>query len=505
MTCTESVLLAGDKEPVRLASTANLSLAGLLTVDGVVTVAGDRILVKNQTDAKSNGIYIASENVWRRAMDFETSRMMIAGMKVTVQEGEVHSDEIWSLVINRPNLGTDPITFELFTAGGAVDTVFQQDGAGTVPLTIVQVLKEWHTLQMYGGGTDKTAAQNAAAFVAARNKLRTGGTLIVPRGMYTCDPVAFTVPDGGYTSGLNIEGVGNPGGAANPNSVIIFSGGGAGKFWDFDNPAGASSGGARMSVKNLFFYASNPAFNGTLISSTTPVTDGSKLTDHFTLENCTLQAGTAAGTTLLDIGKTIITSIINNRFGGGACQIKGQQGLTPAGIAQARQSTTVDLRKNTFIGCDGYPILYGGEGWGCYDNVFEASAGGRMRCFATNGNYPIRNMTWINNWCGDTTANPVGDQAFVFFGQGLVFMGNYVSGIYTGGGGQNSNGFNAVSLEAGFKSFNVSANTFEYCSAAIGSAGASVNYGVIEGNVINLGAITTGAFGASVRIAGNGI
>jgi hypothetical protein len=104
-------LLAGDKEPVRLASTANLSLSGLLTVDGVVAVAGDRILVKDQTDPTANGIYTASVGLWRRAPDAATSQTLVGQMKVAIREGTANGRTVWSLATHKPNIGTDAIVF----------------------------------------------------------------------------------------------------------------------------------------------------------------------------------------------------------------------------------------------------------------------------------------------------------------------------------------------------------------------------------------------------------
>lgn len=103
-------LLSGAKEPVRLASTANIALSGLLTVDGVVTVAGDRVLVKNQTDATQNGIYTASEGAWYRAGDSNSDRTLIKGMLVFVQEG-TQANSIWILSTDRPDIGSDSISF----------------------------------------------------------------------------------------------------------------------------------------------------------------------------------------------------------------------------------------------------------------------------------------------------------------------------------------------------------------------------------------------------------
>jgi hypothetical protein len=114
-------LLAGDKEPVRLASTGNLALAGLLTVDSVVTAAGDRVLVKDQTSAIQNGIYTASAGTWKRAPDAASSRTLIAGMKVHVQEGTINAGAIWSLATNRPDVGDDDIDWEFYFSVGLVE------------------------------------------------------------------------------------------------------------------------------------------------------------------------------------------------------------------------------------------------------------------------------------------------------------------------------------------------------------------------------------------------
>ena len=46
------------KEPRRIATTENITLTGIKTIDGNTTSVDDRILVKDQTTASENGIYI---------------------------------------------------------------------------------------------------------------------------------------------------------------------------------------------------------------------------------------------------------------------------------------------------------------------------------------------------------------------------------------------------------------------------------------------------------------
>lgn len=58
------------KQSVRVATTAAIALAGLQTIDGVVLVAGNRVLVKDQAAAAENGIYVAAVGAWARATAF---------------------------------------------------------------------------------------------------------------------------------------------------------------------------------------------------------------------------------------------------------------------------------------------------------------------------------------------------------------------------------------------------------------------------------------------------
>ena len=57
------------KEIVVAATIANITLSGLQTIDSVVLQLGDRVLVKDQTTASGNGIYIVSTSTWARATD----------------------------------------------------------------------------------------------------------------------------------------------------------------------------------------------------------------------------------------------------------------------------------------------------------------------------------------------------------------------------------------------------------------------------------------------------
>lgn len=82
----EKVPDAWVKRAVRCATTANITLSGTQTIDGVAVVAGDRVLVKDQTSAATNGIYVVAAGAWTRAADADTASELSAA-SVAVDSG----------------------------------------------------------------------------------------------------------------------------------------------------------------------------------------------------------------------------------------------------------------------------------------------------------------------------------------------------------------------------------------------------------------------------------
>lgn len=111
---------AALKIPVRVATTANLpALSGLLTIDSVVLVAGDRVLVKNQTDQTLNGIYVASATAWERAVDFNGNRDIVQGTIIWVNAGTTNGVNYFRVTSANPIVvGTSNITFALTPGAG---------------------------------------------------------------------------------------------------------------------------------------------------------------------------------------------------------------------------------------------------------------------------------------------------------------------------------------------------------------------------------------------------
>lgn len=112
------------KHSVRVATTVNIALAGLQTIDGVTLVAGDRVLVKNQAAAKDNGLYsVSAAGVWTRSADADSSLEVTPGLFVHVERGGLNGDSIWQLVTDAPIvLGVTDLLFEMAAGRTGVNT-----------------------------------------------------------------------------------------------------------------------------------------------------------------------------------------------------------------------------------------------------------------------------------------------------------------------------------------------------------------------------------------------
>ncbi len=106
------------KEAVRVATTTNITLSGLQTIDDITLVAGDRVLAKDQAAPEENGIYVASAGVWTRAIDFDqlTPINEIKGSYVAVSQGTQNAGQVWVCNSDPATLDVDPITFVYFNS-----------------------------------------------------------------------------------------------------------------------------------------------------------------------------------------------------------------------------------------------------------------------------------------------------------------------------------------------------------------------------------------------------
>jgi uncharacterized cupin superfamily protein len=127
----------GVKAPVRAATTANITLSGEQTIDGIAVVEDDRVLVKDQTTGSENGIYVASTGTWARAADFDGAHDVVEGTAIVVATGTANGNKIYHISTDNPIvIGTTTLVFaalEALTtpADNTVATAKLQDDAVT--------------------------------------------------------------------------------------------------------------------------------------------------------------------------------------------------------------------------------------------------------------------------------------------------------------------------------------------------------------------------------------
>ena len=126
------------KNSVEAATTANLSAtysngtagvgatltfgSAVTTLDGYTLVNGDRILVKDQTNAFENGIYTrTSSTVFTRAIDADTSSDLSGGVFVFVEQGTLNGDNGYVFTHNgAPTIGTTNLPVSQFSGAGQI-------------------------------------------------------------------------------------------------------------------------------------------------------------------------------------------------------------------------------------------------------------------------------------------------------------------------------------------------------------------------------------------------
>jgi hypothetical protein len=120
------------KNSVRVATTANITLSGTQTIDGVALSAGDRVLVKNQTAGAQNGIYVVAAGSWVRSTDADSDAEVTPGMFTFIEEGTANADSGWVLSTNSTiTLGTTSLAFAQFSGAGtiSVDATLSKSGS----------------------------------------------------------------------------------------------------------------------------------------------------------------------------------------------------------------------------------------------------------------------------------------------------------------------------------------------------------------------------------------
>lgn len=109
------------KASVRVATTAEITLSNTQTIDNIPLSVDDRVLVKNQSNAINNGIYLVKSSSWVRAADMNDPGEVSGGTFVFVEEGSVNSDSGFVVTSNGSlTIGSDEIVWTLFSTSGTL-------------------------------------------------------------------------------------------------------------------------------------------------------------------------------------------------------------------------------------------------------------------------------------------------------------------------------------------------------------------------------------------------
>jgi hypothetical protein len=213
------------KGSVRAATTAAGTLASDFengdTLDGVTLATGDRILIKNQTDASENGIYVVeASGAPTRAADFDADSEVTAGAFFFVEEGSTNGDAGFLVTSdNDITVGTDDIVFTQFSGSGQITA-----GDG--------MTKSGNTLNVVGGDGIVANADDIAVDIATDSALAiVGGKLDVTIDLSdTTNDVTGTLAVGsggtGQTSLDDVTGTGaSPKITVTNGSGVLIGGG----------------------------------------------------------------------------------------------------------------------------------------------------------------------------------------------------------------------------------------------------------------------------------------
>jgi phage-related tail fiber protein len=185
------------KQSVRAASTANIAaLSGTMTIDGIALVAGDRVLLKDQTTTHQNGVYVVAAGAWTRATDMDVWSELVSAY-LFVEAGTVNADMGFLCTVDPGGtLGSTAVTFVQFSGAGQISA-----GNG--------LTKTGNSLDV-GAGTGITVAADTVGLTGqalALHNLATNGIFVrTGAGTVTARSVATSGTGVSVTNGDGVSG-----------------------------------------------------------------------------------------------------------------------------------------------------------------------------------------------------------------------------------------------------------------------------------------------------------
>ena len=168
-------------DAVRVATTEAITLSGLQTIDGVTLVAGDRVLVKDNTAAE-NGVYVVADGAWTRAEDANEGSELTS-YYVFVLEGVENGGFGYNQTATVGTVGTDAQTWVVFnkpaeySVKGTDPIVVAQSGKTFTVSAKAASTSQAGVVQLYNGADSNSTelAVTAAALKAVKDSITAVG------------------------------------------------------------------------------------------------------------------------------------------------------------------------------------------------------------------------------------------------------------------------------------------------------------------------------------------
>lgn len=301
------------KQPVVAATTVNITLSGAQSIDSVSVTAGQRVLVKNQTNQADNGIYVASNTAWSRATDADSWTELTGAFCYVEPGGTTNGGTAWyCTILGGGTLGVTPVTWTNF----ALTPLYYAGTGLTLSNFVFSITNTGVTAASYG-----SASKTLAATVNAQGQLTSlSATDIAINGnQITSGTVGSSYISGNYSG---ITGLGTiTSGTWNGSTIGVAYGGtgattftagylkanGTSAFSTVSSiPSSDVSGLGTMATQN----ANNVAITGGAISGlSSPLAVASGGTGADTLTGYVKGSGTSALTAATTIPNTDITGL----------------------------------------------------------------------------------------------------------------------------------------------------------------------------------------------------
>ena len=238
------------KQPVLCATTVNITLTGLQTLDGVTVAAGDRVLVKNQSTASQNGIYLASASAWSRAPDADTWNELISAI-CFVESGSTLAGSAWYCPAQPGGtIGTTAVTWSNFSVAATYTA-----GTGlTLNSYQFSITNTGVTAGAYGSASKTlTATVNAQGqlTVLAASDIAIANTQVSGLGTMSTQNASSVAITGGTLNAVTIGGTTASAITGTTITATTFNGAGTGLTGTASGLSIGGSAGSATTATNL--------------------------------------------------------------------------------------------------------------------------------------------------------------------------------------------------------------------------------------------------------------